>query len=52
MGIKTHNQMVINLSRWNVLNFAARDCRSFTLPIARQAIAVRDGCAAHSPSSG
>jgi hypothetical protein len=41
MGIKTHNQMVIDMSRLKVLHFAGRDCRISPLPMARQAIALR-----------
>jgi len=40
MGIKTHNQMVIDMSRLKVLHFAGRDCRISPLPMARQAIAT------------
>jgi hypothetical protein len=49
MGIKTHNQMVIDLSRLKVLHLVVPDCRISPLPIARQAIALRRPLRRHSP---
>jgi hypothetical protein len=49
MGIKTHNQMVIYLSRLKVLHFVVAGCRIHVCQLRAKRLHCGDRFAAHSP---